>query len=353
MKYIKKTILGILIVICCIILIKILKNNYLNQDLKSQSQTKNFSNMQTVSLDNFWCSTFQMAWKELARSLDVENIEFIDDEKNELVDKLNNNLFGLNSISNNGYYLYVDDAKPEAKTIIAKEMKKSFNKSSSFLDAIDLSEVNGKIIYSYLERNYTFFYKFEETDVTFLDKNNNISKVKGFGFLEESNPEIIKNVTSAYYAYTSYGICLDTKENEEIILIIPSDIEKDFQTLWEDYQKDQREFGCDITTKDRILIPYVNINCFFNYNELCGKYIKNTAHYISNAIQNIKFSLNEYGGKVETENLITSIALSARPEDTKAFSFNKPFVIFIKEKEKEEPYIAIKVYDESFLVLNQ
>lgn len=353
MKYIKKTILGILIVICCIILIKILKNNYLNQDLKNQSQAKNFSNMQTVSFDNFWCSTFQMAWKELARSLDVNNIEFVDDEKNELVDKLNNNSFGLNSISNKGYYLYVDDAKPETKSIIAKEMKKRFNKSSIFLDITDLSEVNGKIIYSYLERNYTFLNKFEESDVTFLDKNNNFSKVKGFGFFEESNPEILKNVTSAYYAYTSYGVCLDTEENEEIILIMPLDIEKDFQTLWEDYQKDQREFGCDITTKDRILIPYININCFFNYDELCGKYIKNTAHYISNAIQNIKFSLNEYGGKIETENLITSIALSARPEDTKAFSFYKPFIIFIKEKEKEEPYIAIKVYDESFLVLNQ
>lgn len=32
MKYIKKTILGILIIICCIILIKFLKNNYLKQD---------------------------------------------------------------------------------------------------------------------------------------------------------------------------------------------------------------------------------------------------------------------------------------------------------------------------------
>lgn len=353
MKYIKKTILGILIVICCIILIKILKNNYLNQD-KKQSQIKNFSNMQTVSLDNFWCSTFQMAWKELARSLDVDNIEFIDDENNELVEKLNNDLFGLNSISNKGYYLYVDDAKPETKSIIAQEMKKRFNKSSAFLDTIDLSKTNGKIIYSYLERNYTFLNKFEEkTDVTFLDKNNNFFEVKGFGFFEESNPEILKNVISAYYAYTNYGICLDTKEDEEIILIMPLDIEKDFQTLWEDYQKDQREFGCDITTKDRILIPYININCFFNYNELCGKYIKNTGHYISNAIQNIKFSLNEYGGKIETENLITSITLSSRPEDTKAFSFNKPFIIFIKEKDKEEPYIAFKVYDESFLVLNQ
>lgn len=133
---------------------------------------------------------------------------------------------------------------------------------------------------------------------------------------------------------------------------MPLDIEKDFQILWEDYQKAQEEFGCEVTNKDRILIPYIDINCFFNYDELCGKYIKNTPYYITNAMQNIKFSLNEYGGKMETEDLITSIAISSLPEGTKGFPFNKPFVIFIKEKDKEEPYIAFKIYDESFLVLD-
>lgn len=352
MKYTKKIAFIILIIIFCVILIMLLRNNYLNQNLKKNSQIKNFSNMQTVSFDNLWCSTFQMAWKELARLLGVDNIEFVDDEENELVNKLNNNLFGLNSISDKGYYLYVDDIKPESKSIIEKEMKKRFNKKSTFLDSVDLRKPNGKIIYSYLERNYTFFNKFEEDNFTFLDKNNNYCKVKGFGFFEDSDSEILKNIKSAYYAYASYGICLDTKENEEIILIMPLDIEKNFQMLWEDYQKAQEEFGCEITTKDRILIPYIDINCFFNYEKLCGKYIKNTPYYISNAMQNIKFSLNEYGGKMETENLITSITISGRPEDMKAFSFNKPFVIFIKEKEKEEPYIAFKICDESFLVLN-
>lgn len=345
MKYIKKAILSILIIICCVTLIKILKNNY----LKKNSQIKNFSNMQNVSFDNLWCSIFQMAWKELARSLDIDNIEFIDDEENELVNRLNDNFFGLNSISDDNYYLFVDDYNLQTPKIINKDLKQKFNARTKIFDNLNLENSNGKIIYSYLEKNYTFKNKFDTCNDTYFATNkNNHVKVKKFGIYDDSNDNLLENIKNSYFMDNfNYGICLNTQENEEIILIMTNEIEENFEILWKKYKENQKEYQYEFNKYDELSIPYINIDAFYNYDDLCHKYIKDTEKYIECAVQNVKFSLNEFGGKLENEVVIKAGAMSNKP----SFYFSRPFVVFIKEKDKEEPYFALKIYDESFLVI--
>lgn len=132
-----------------------------------------------------------------------------------------------------------------------------------------------------------------------------------------------------------------------------SNIDEDFQTIWENYQNANETYEHNFNTKDELLIPYININCFMNYEELCGKHIENTQEWILSAAQNIRFSLDESGGKMKSENLISSVAMSLRPDDSKLFAFNSPFVVFVKEAAMDEPYFAFKVYDTSFLVLDE
>ena len=55
---------------------------------------------------------------------------------------------------------------------------------------------------------------------------------------------------------------------------------------------------------------------------------------------------------MENEVLVTTEKMSAVDDISVSYSFYKTFIIFIKEKNKEEPYFALKIYDESFLVIN-
>lgn len=92
---------------------------------------------------------------------------------------------------------------------------------------------------------------------------------------------------------------------------------------------------------------YIVVNKFSN--NLASKYLeKNDIYNFSKDVFYWSPTENKFYSEITycKDNVL-------KKEYYKAFSFSKPFIIFIKEKEKEEPYIAFKVYDESFLVLNQ
>lgn len=353
MKYIIKKICFLSIIILIIGGVFITK--YLRKDNTFNSlELKNFSNTEVISTNSFWCSTFQIAWEKLKSELNLSKIEFIDEE-NELVNKLNNTTFGLNSISDSGYYLFVDNFNSHSKSIINRELRQKFNIKAKIFDTINLENTNGKIIYSYLEKKYTFENEFETKNKLYIitNKNNDII-VKSFGIPYNGNDNLLKNIESTYYIdHSNFGISLNTKENEEIIFIMTDAIEDDFELLWQQYQENQKIYKCEFTNKNTLAIPYIKIEESFNYDNLCNKYIKDTnGEYISYAIQNIKFSLNESGGELENEVLVTTEKMSAVDDISVSYSFYKPFIIFIKEKNKEEPYFALKIYDESFLVIN-
>lgn len=355
MKYIIKKICFLFIIIFIIVFGIFFITKYLRKDNTFNSlELKNFSNTEVISTNSFWCSTFQIAWEKLKSELNLSKIEFMDEE-NELVNKLNNTTFGLNSISDDRYYLFVDNFDSNSKSIINKDLKQKFNIKTKIFDNINLENTNGKIIYSYLEKKYTFENEFETiNNFNFITSENNDINVKCFGISYNGNDNLLRNIENTYYIdYSNFGISLNTEENEELIFIMTDAIEEDFESLWQQYQENQQIYKCEFTKKNTLAIPYIKIADCFNYDNLCNKYIKETdGEYISYAIQNIKFSLNEVGGELENEVLTTTAKMSAVDDMLVSYSFHKPFVIFIKEKNKEEPYFALKIYDESFLVIN-
>lgn len=180
----------------------------------------------------------------------------------------------------------------------------------------------------------------------FITNTNKELSIKTFGIFENSDSSLMENIKNSYYIDKyNYDICLNTLENEEIILVMTDDIEENFEELWKKYNENQEKYQHKFDEQDELRIPYLNINGYINYNNLCNKYIKDTDEYIECALQNVKFSLDESGGKLENEVVMKEGAMSNKS----SFYFYKPFVIFIKEKNKEEPYFAVKICDESFL----
>ena len=99
----------------------------------------------------------------------------------------------------------------------------------------------------------------------------------------------------------------------------------------------------NFTEHDQIRIPYINLEAVINYDELCNKEIENTnGLFIQNALQNVKFILNEKGVNLSSESSIKAISMSGY-SDTRDFNFNSNFIIFLKEQEKKLPYFALRI----------
>lgn len=68
---------------------------------------------------------------------------------------------------------------------------------------------------------------------------------------------------------------------------------------------------------------------------------------IEKAIQSIKFSLDETGGKVKSEAGVDSwkTISMAGEEKVRYFNVNDTFALFLKEEKKDVPYLALRVDD--------
>lgn len=185
--------------------------------------------------------------------------------------------------------------------------------------------------------------------------NNSSDKIKYFGINNESEEILNNNVEVAFFEYgnNEYAVKLNTKENEDVILY-RTNLQGSFENLYNDFLKKSELFSGEkkFTEHDQIQIPYINIDAIINYEELCNKAIKGTnGVFIANALQTVKFNLNESGGGLSSETSIKPVSMSAY-SDTRDFNFNSNFIIFLKEKDKEYPYFALKIDNTDILLLD-
>lgn len=102
---------------------------------------------------------------------------------------------------------------------------------------------------------------------------------------------------------------------------------------------------------DMLRIPFIKVDDEINYDELCGKEIKNSKYYIKQALQTIDFELNNVGGSVKSEAVIDATT-KALTENARKMIFDSDFILYLKEENKEQPYFALKVDNTDVLVPN-
>ena len=204
-----------------------------------------------------------------------------------------------------------------------------------------------------LKKEFNYLEKFSELpDDTF---DNSEEKVKYFGIGVSTSKDASKNVEILFYnSNEDFAIKLKTKENEEIILYKTTGIDKSFEENYNDIQEFKSKYNGEkvLQKADVLKIPYISVNDSINYDELCGRIIKETNTYISQAVQTIEFNLNNIGGNVKSEAVITG-TYGATQETRKEFILNTDFILYLKEESKDKPYFALKVNNTDVLVKKQ
>ena len=305
------------------------------------------SNIQSVDTNQIWVGTFQLAWNELAEQLtDNGKVEF-EEGNTPLVEELNQRSFTKNDISQKDYYLILEETKPELKEKIQKEVYEKFKiDNTKTLEKMNFNLTPGYTIYTMLVKNFHFVHPFEQLQSETFKQSE--QKVKYFGINKNSATKARENVEILFYqSKEEFAIQLNTVENEEIILYKTKE-----NNTFPEYQKrieeetQKYEGKRKMQKEEELKIPYMKVDTAVNYEELCGKQIKRKeGGYIVTALQTIKFSLDETGGRVISEGIIQDVRKSTEINmaEERQFDFDNDFILFLKEKDKQKPYLALKV----------
>lgn len=297
--------------------------------------------------NNLWCVTFQLVWNELSDKLVKGPVNFVGGNP-QIVDELNKKLYTSDILSEKSYYTTFGKVSKKLKRQIEKNIKKKFNEKSDLLDMVNWNVKNSYLFYSILKKNFTFLVPFDRLANASFNSSKEV--VKYFGISENSDKKLRDNVTVLFYnSPDEYAVKLNTNEKENVILF-RTDNKSTFVENFDYVISNSNEDT--FSKKDTLLIPDMDVNKTITYNELTGRQIENTNYVISQALQTIQFKLDNKGGSLKSEAIITVMKTSLMPEveEPRHFLFDKPFVLFLIEDGKDKPYYAMNVENTDFLV---
>ena len=214
------------------------------------------------------------------------------------------------------------------------------------MDKLDLKPNNENfLIYAMLKKDFEFTKPFDKLGKSnFRDK-----KAEFFGINRHSNDKLKDGVKVLFYnSDTDFAVVLSTTSSDEVYLYKTSNT-KPFNYIYEDMNKKHELYrgNCRLGAKDELKVPNLKFFEEKQFDELKNKRIKGTRYKIDNAIETVKFEMNNKGVKLKSEAAITMLATSLNPSaiEPRYFYFNDTFVIFLKEQNKSKPYFALRVFN--------
>ena len=363
-------VVGVIAVIAICLLF--MKNTPVEEDQsttkKPQTSITEISKTETIGIiptmydglltDSAWTPTFELIWHDLKNKYVKQDIHW--DGQPSIVDSLNAEYFKENMISDEYLYKVSDYKTLELKDRIEKAIKDKFNQTSDVLDDIDWSdpeldhgpETDPRriLLYSMLYREFEYLNPLDELQ---NDSFKDIENVRYFGFNQNSDPALTNQIDVLYYNEKEYMIRINTKNGDELYLIINPE-GATFNDIWTNANNKAKEYKGNkkFTSNDYLKIPYLSFDIKREYTELCNHKFFNKSgtevFEIQKAIQTIKLELDNKGGKVKSEAVIdtkNSITSVGQEPEHRYFYYNDTFALFIKEKNKDVPYFAARIDD--------
>lgn len=293
--------------------------------------------------DRVWVGTFQIVWNDFMDKIAFNQIKFPAGTPVS-VNELNKQAFTVDELSEKCYYKYFGNVTKNTKKTITKAIKRKFNETSDILDKLDLTPAKDKyLVYAMLKKDFKFVAPFDKLGKSaFRD-----TQAEFFGIQPNSSKELDDTVEVLFYNNPyDFAVMLDTQGNDEVYLYRTANT-KPFNYIYADMLKKQNAYTGSRSFDKADLLKVPNLKFFEEktFDEISGR-VKGTNIVIDKAIETVKFEMDNTGVKLKSEAAIMAkmTALAPSPEP-RYFYFNDTFVLFLKEKGKNKPYFALRVYD--------
>ncbi|MDD3151110.1 MAG: hypothetical protein PHV68_09820 [Candidatus Gastranaerophilales bacterium] len=333
-------------ILLCFLFLNVFVFNYSFAEEPEQINVENLQQttvtpyLDTIISNNknlIYCSTFQLAWDALCD--DIIKAPLVLAGNPEIQQILNKRLTGKKDIANDAYIAMAGFNKNGIIEKINQYLLKQFNNKKGC--GITLYNPDDILAYSYLFKHLEFKYKFEDLTDTPIFFNNE-TKVQTFG-IKKFSDEIAKQVKILDYINDdNFILQIESKsKNDEIILAKIQPKETLLKTVDYVFEQVKNKNPINLKSNDILKIPKFDFDILKKYSEIANRDIKNinfNNYYISEAIQVIKFKLNEKGVVLESyAGMVGIVSIGKR------LIFDKPFLFCLKEKNGKYPYFVMWV----------
>lgn len=311
-----------------------------------------------LTKDSAWCGTFQLIWNDMKNEVVKKDIIF--NPQLEMVKNLNKEDFNVEMISEDYYYKIYGLKNQELKKEIENGIKDKFNQTSDILGHINWGDgdgldnpnnysTNNYFFYCMLYRKFEFIEAFNKLDKgKFGEKYNNINY---FGIDSTTKKSVRNQIRVLYYnSKDDFAIIIYTKTDDEVIFCKSPEGEN-FNQIYENMIKNSNTYlgNTKFTKVDEFKAPYIEFDELKEFYELENNHFllaDGNDGVINQAIQSIKFTIDEKGGEIKSEAGIgASFTSIDKPEynEPRYFYVDDTFTIFLREQGKEKPYFAGRI----------
>ena len=307
-----------------------------------------------------WCSSFQLAWNRIKDDVIGAPVEVVGAE--ELATRLNTAGQSEADMESDSFYAAAGRVEDGIISKIQKEMTEKFP-AHSVPDFSDIAGYpKGILAYSYLTANVPFKYPFRQVrkGFTFTDSEGIETEVGAFGVWGwnslynkmRQQVEILyfyedRNATDSDLRIKEFAV--DLCRHSEPYQVVAAVVEpKDSLAQTLDYVSSQiNDFSQEknyerinsLDDTDILEVPEMFWEIEHDFDELVGKTVANAdpAMPIIEAKQRIKFKLDRCGAMLESEATIMAAAIP------RYFIFNRPFLIYMKKRDCDQPFFVMWV----------
>ena len=311
---------------------------------QNSCQCTNLSKRQDI-----FTPSFQLVWLDLKDLISTKKINFTGIDP-QVVRVLNSNNFGISDVDNDCFYKIVAKKSFELKAKIMREIYDKFNETSNVLSEIDWTPkgYNDYILYSLFKKDVEFTKEFKILSSAPFNKSK--QKYKLFGFYGSEASEYKNQVRPLFYNYDwDYAVSIDTINGDRIILFRTDSKQNVYDLYSQVLKKSTKEHF--LGDSDKLIIPFISLCEKIEYKQIADRRINNSRLVISKAIDDVQFNLDNKGAKLRNESVINAVEMSLPiPGRGKSYDFTKPFILFMIENGKSNPYFALRVSNTDYLV---
>jgi hypothetical protein len=298
-----------------------------------------------------YCATFQIAWEEMQTTLSSGPIKLKDEP--EMAVMLNQNPFDRANLSAESYLAMGGRIDQGIVKKIRQTMTDKFPDAT--LTVPEPTKDAELYAYAYLAKSAQFKEAFDRLDepLRFRSAENTV-KVAAFGTesFNELSPRgrsLCKQVSILDYQNDDdFIISLNTTSKVDQIIVAKIKPEASLQATIDAVEERIKnstvpEYEQEPQMGECLMIPVISFGVERTYRELAGIFLLNKGweqYFIAEPRQGIRFRLDEWGAKLESSGSLEGCKCE-KPLKLRRLIFDKPFLIYFKEKSKTTPYFAI------------
>jgi len=297
-----------------------------------------------------YTSSFHMAWKMLQNKILKEEVKTA--QNIPLVGYLNSSqpakIDEKHSVNMAGF---VSDG-------IASEIDRAMlNKFNRTVDLSDYTDRPSNIIcYSFFKKALLFKTKFETFGQPFpFYSGGNQSDVECFGIWNAGKSEQHQGIRELVKVIDFQGThdfivsIGNPDDNDELIVAVLKPEETLSGMVETVFKRKNNTSPSNLEDGDRLIIPKVIVDISKKYMELYGVHLKNKGfedYFFAEAIHDVNFTLNESGAFADSE---AKLVLKKGP-GPRTMMVNRPFLLMMREKKTDAPYLAVWIANPELLV---